>query len=80
MALAAGLRPTLAYGVRSAGTVGGQFATDDAIRAVGLLTRVIADAVADGLMARSGVKTGDGEVGKELGAEEPMAEELPAVE
>ncbi len=32
---------------------------DDAIRAVGLLTRVVADAVADGLMARSGVKTGD---------------------
>jgi len=32
---------------------------DDAIRAVGLLTRVIADAVADGLMARSGVKSGD---------------------
>ncbi len=27
---------------------------DDAIRAVGLLTRVVADAVADGLMARSG--------------------------
>ncbi len=35
---------------------------DDAIRAVGLLTRVIADAVADGLIARSGAKTeGDGQ-------------------
>ena len=32
---------------------------DDAIRAVGLLTRVVADAVADGLIARSGAKTGD---------------------
>jgi small subunit ribosomal protein S2 len=31
---------------------------DDAIRSVSLLTRVIADAVADGLMARSGVQTG----------------------
>ena len=30
---------------------------DDAIRAVGLLTRVVADAVADGLIARSGAKT-----------------------
>ena len=33
---------------------------DDAIRAVGLLTRVVADAVAEGLIARSGAKTGDG--------------------
>jgi small subunit ribosomal protein S2 len=31
---------------------------DDAIRSVSLLTRVIADAVADGLMARSGAQTG----------------------
>ena len=30
---------------------------DDAIRAVGLLTRVVADAVADGLIARSGAKS-----------------------
>ena len=30
---------------------------DDAIRAVGLLTRVVADAVAEGLIARSGAKT-----------------------
>src|SRR5690349_7603764 len=43
---------------------------DDAIRAVGLLTRVIADAVAEGLIARSGVKT----EGAEAGAEEPLAE------
>jgi len=47
---------------------------DDAIRAVGLLTRVVADAVAEGLMARSGVKTGEGETGKELGSEEPLAD------
>ena len=32
---------------------------DDAIRAVGLLTRVVADAVAEGLIARSGAKTAD---------------------
>ncbi len=46
---------------------------DDAIRAVGLLTRVVADAVAEGLIARSGVKT---EAGAEapVGAEEPLAE------
>ena len=47
---------------------------DDAIRAVSLLTRVVADAVADGLMARAGVRTGEAEVGAELGAEEPLAE------
>ncbi len=44
---------------------------DDAIRAVGLLTRVIADAVAEGLIARSGAKT-EGE--PTPGAEEPLAE------
>ncbi len=43
---------------------------DDAIRAVGLLTRVVADAVAEGLIARSGAKTGE----KAPGAEEPLAE------
>jgi small subunit ribosomal protein S2 len=43
---------------------------DDAIRAVGLLTRVVADAVAEGLIARSGVKTAEPAVG----AEEPLAE------
>ncbi|HKE68368.1 MAG TPA: 30S ribosomal protein S2 [Nocardioidaceae bacterium] len=45
---------------------------DDAIRSVTLLTRVLADAVAEGLMARAGGK-GD-EPGSELGAEEPLAE------
>jgi small subunit ribosomal protein S2 len=46
---------------------------DDASRAVGRLTRVVADAVAEGLIARSGVKT---EAGAEapVGAEEPLAE------
>ncbi len=47
---------------------------DDAIRAVTLLTRVVADAVADGLMARAGAKTGDEPAGSELGSEEPLAE------
>jgi small subunit ribosomal protein S2 len=46
---------------------------DDAIRAVGLLTRVVADAVADGLIARSGAKTAEGETAG-VGAEEPLAE------
>ena len=52
---------------------------DDAIRSVSLLTRVVADAVADGLMARAGAANGEdkpaapGESG-ELGAEEPLAE------
>ncbi len=46
---------------------------DDAIRAVGLLTRVIADAVAEGLIARSGAKAGT-EGAAEVGAEEPLAE------
>ena len=43
---------------------------DDAIRAVGLLTRVVADAVAEGLIARSGGK-GEAETGA---ADEPLAE------
>jgi small subunit ribosomal protein S2 len=47
---------------------------DDAIRAVTLLTRVVADAVADGLMARAGVKSGNEAPGEELGAEEPLPE------
>ena len=42
---------------------------DDAIRAVSLLTRVVADAVADGLIARSGAKSGEG-----ASIEEPLAE------
>ena len=52
---------------------------DDAIRSVSLLTRVVADAVADGLIARAGAANGEdkpaapGESG-ELGAEEPLAE------
>jgi len=45
---------------------------DDAIRAVGLLTRVVADAVAEGLIARSGVKAGDAD--ETVGAEEPLAD------
>ncbi len=44
---------------------------DDAIRSVTVLTRVIADAVADGLMARSGRRDGSEE---QVGADEPMAE------
>jgi small subunit ribosomal protein S2 len=49
---------------------------DDAIRAVGLLTRVVADAVAEGLIARSGARAGEGEDAGEggIGAEEPLAE------
>jgi small subunit ribosomal protein S2 len=45
---------------------------DDAIRAVGLLTRVIADAVAEGLIARSGAKT-EGDA-KGIGTDEPLAD------
>jgi small subunit ribosomal protein S2 len=44
---------------------------DDAIRSVTLLTRVIADAVAEGLIARSGVATGEK---GEKAAGEPLAE------
>ena len=47
---------------------------DDAIRSVTLLTRVVADAVAEGLVARAGAKSGDEVAGEELGAEEPLAE------
>lgn len=47
---------------------------DDAIRAVTLLTRVVADAVADGLLAREGQRTGDEGGGDELAADEPLAE------
>jgi len=43
---------------------------DDAIRSVTLLTRVIADAVADGLIARSGAHAGE----DAAAAEEPLAE------
>jgi small subunit ribosomal protein S2 len=48
---------------------------DDAIRAVALLTRVIADAVADGLMARAGASAADEKpAGTELAADEPLPE------
>ncbi|MFB9799877.1 30S ribosomal protein S2, partial [Streptomonospora salina] len=44
---------------------------DDAIRSVSLLTRVVADAVADGVLARSGASAG---AGAEKAPEEPLAE------
>jgi small subunit ribosomal protein S2 len=51
---------------------------DDAIRSVALLTRVVADAVADGLIARAGAATGEEKPAAPadgvLGAEEPLAE------
>jgi small subunit ribosomal protein S2 len=46
---------------------------DDAIRSVALLTRIVSDAVADGLMARAGAGE-EAQVGAELGVEEPMPE------
>ncbi len=48
---------------------------DDAIRSVALLTRVVADAVAEGLIARAGAATGDEKpAANQLGTEEPLAE------
>jgi small subunit ribosomal protein S2 len=52
---------------------------DDAIRSVALLTRVVADAVADGLIARAGAAVSDEKPAAEgadgeLGAAEPLAE------
>ena len=50
---------------------------DDAIRSVALLTRVVADAVADGLIARAGRATAGEEkpvVDGQIGAAEPLAE------
>src|SRR5579859_5103990 len=48
---------------------------DDAIRSVALLTRVIADAVADGLIARAGASTdSDEKPSADIGTEEPLAE------
>jgi small subunit ribosomal protein S2 len=48
---------------------------DDAIRSVALLTRVVADAVADGLMSRSGAGDGDEKPSTDgLPVEEPLAE------
>src|SRR3954463_3757197 len=46
---------------------------DDAIRAVGLLTRVVADAVAEGLIARSGTRAPE-DGAEAVGAEEPLPE------
>jgi small subunit ribosomal protein S2 len=46
---------------------------DDAIRAVALLTRVIADAVADGLMVRAGRGRADEAAEGELAVDEPLA-------
>ena len=57
---------------------------DDAIRSVSLLTRVIADAVADGLIARAGAADGEAKPATpagDIGAEEPLAEwELAVLE
>ncbi|MFY9929028.1 MAG: 30S ribosomal protein S2 [Streptosporangiaceae bacterium] len=48
---------------------------DDAIRSVALLTRVVADAVAEGLIARAGAAGGDEKPGGgAVGTEEPLAE------
>ncbi len=49
---------------------------DDAIRSVALLTRVVADAVAEGLIARAGRATAEEKPQGEgqIGAEEPLAE------
>ncbi|MCP9954411.1 30S ribosomal protein S2 [Actinomadura madurae] len=51
---------------------------DDAIRSVSLLTRVVADSVADGLIARAGAASGGDEKPAEgaaaAGSEEPLAE------
>src|SRR5262249_1441578 len=50
---------------------------DDAIRSAALLTRVVADATADGLMSRAGRSTGAEGMDKPetgVGADEPLAE------
>jgi small subunit ribosomal protein S2 len=48
---------------------------DDAIRSVSLLTRVVADAVADGLMSRAGASNADAKPAESDGTtEEPLAE------
>jgi small subunit ribosomal protein S2 len=47
---------------------------DDAIRSVSLLTRVVADAVADGLIARAGASASGDEKPASVGAEEPLPE------
>ncbi|NVI90894.1 30S ribosomal protein S2 [Actinomadura sp. BRA 177] len=50
---------------------------DDAIRSVSLLTRVVADSVADGLLARAGAATGGDEKPAEGAATAGTAEPLP---
>ncbi|MFS2294578.1 MAG: 30S ribosomal protein S2 [Actinomadura sp.] len=47
---------------------------DDAIRSVSLLTRVVADAVADGLLARAGASGGDDKPAEAAASAEPLAE------
>jgi small subunit ribosomal protein S2 len=47
---------------------------DDAIRSVALLTRVVADAVAEGLIARAGASSADEKPAGTVGTEEPLAE------
>jgi small subunit ribosomal protein S2 len=47
---------------------------DDAIRSVALLTRVVADAVAEGLISRAGASGTDEKPVGSLGTEEPLAE------
>ncbi len=47
---------------------------DDAIRSVTLLTRVIADAVAEGLIARSQGRSGDEAAAEGVAGDEPLAE------
>ncbi|MFC0041208.1 30S ribosomal protein S2 [Actinomadura rayongensis] len=47
---------------------------DDAIRSVSMLTRVVADAVADGLIARAGAASGGDEKPAEGAGAEPLAE------
>jgi small subunit ribosomal protein S2 len=48
---------------------------DDAIRSVSLLTRVVADAVADGLIARAGASNGEDKPAASAGPGEPGSEE-----
>ena len=45
---------------------------DDAIRSIGTLTRVIADAVAEGLMARAGASSGDDKPTGQVAGDEPL--------
>jgi small subunit ribosomal protein S2 len=45
---------------------------DDAIRSIGTLTRVIADAVAEGLMARAGASAGDDKPTGQVAGDEPL--------